>query len=172
MISLEPVAETDNQTVRLSEEEVGRILDLYRTEHRYIANAKISNLKLRCMILPSRYPYTEHEVFSYVTAPTATLYIAQMAYVLIGGLVLSANASVSKYANWKEFVRWRDHASLRFAEVAMRFRGSLSNSEIHEATMGITNIRRLGTAVFCTLEFSIGDRLFGQVHAVEIAEEQ
>jgi hypothetical protein len=157
-----------NSVIQLSEFEIEQVLEIYRPEHRYVTLATLHQLKLECILKPTLYPYTQHEVFGYITAPTATLYACQLAYVLMGGLSLKTPEMVEQLGvgTWSRFVVQRDTAALRFATFSTRFRSEVENSGSIPAYIKVAQTRKARSNLHCIMEFNIGVGISGRVHAV------
>lgn len=154
--------------IPLLDSDVERILEIYRPEHRYVTQATLDGLKLRCVLKRTVYPYTTHDIFPYITAPTATVYSCQLAYVLVGGLALKSPAIATSLGggNWSEFLVQRDRAWLRFTSFSTHFRSEVVNADELSAAVGIVRIRNFRSNLHCVMEFEIGHGISGAIRGV------
>lgn len=151
----------------LSEKDVTKILDIYHPEYQYITNARIHDLTLRCIIGPITYPYTQHEVFQYITAPTTALLVSQLAYVLIGGLVIHKHPSLSQFfRDLKEFRLARDKAALKFGKLDMKFQSQIPISSSVKGVISLSELRMFNKRLHGIMSFQIGDSITGSIHAM------
>jgi len=145
---------------------VRRILDIYLPEHLYVYDAAIKGTSLSCSLNPTRYPYTARPIFNYITAPTATLFACQLAYVLIGGMFMTQHPIASPIGTWERFFEMRDKAFLRVARISLRFDAEVANRRPIKASIGIDRAIHLRKRIHCTMSFEIGKGLSGQIHGV------
>jgi hypothetical protein len=160
--------------IQLSEADVERILELYRPEHQYVAQACLERLRLTCVLKPTVYPYTQRDVFPYITAPTATIYSCQLAYVLVGGLALKAPTLAASLGggDWSQFLIQRDQAWLRFGTFNTRFSAAVENRGLIPANIRIVRTRHVGVNVHCVMEFEIGRGITGNIHGVIMGKQE
>jgi hypothetical protein len=148
---------------RISDGEIEKILEIYRPEHRYVYDAILAGSELKCALKPTVYPYTQSEIFEYITAPTATLYSCQLCYVLVGAI---ARRGFADSFNWEEFLRQRNTAALRFTSLDFRFRAEVCNSGRIAASIRFGRIRNLAGIVHCVMEFEIANGIHGRIQGV------
>ena len=156
----------------IAQADISRILDIYRPEYRYVTDAGISGFRLSCKLRQVHYPYTVNEVFKYVTAPTATFLACQLAYVLVGGLILVGNEVASSILSWQEFIQFRDAAILRFTRCDTLFRGEVANAQNIPASISICRHRRAPFGRYCSMSFSIGGGITGKIHGAIVRANQ
>jgi hypothetical protein len=161
-----PSASRARPTVMLAPHEVSQILEIYRPEHQYVSNAGFADGSLHCDLTLGHYPYTRRQIFHYVTAPTATICVCQVAYVFIGGIVLKCSKLQKELGlvDWIDFTRNRDAASLRFARFDVQFRREVKAMHTIPASMWLTRVRKFKGWKHCVMEFTIGDGISGKIH--------
>ena len=150
---------------------VDQILNLYLPEHRYVTDAVLKDNTLTCLLKPTLYPYTSVQLFKYITAPSATFFVCQIAYVLVGSLVLS-NHQVARSSNltWDKFIRLRDQTLLKFANFQVRFRSEVKNKWPIQASINIKTVHKFSKHVHCKMHFSLGTGIYGNVHTVIVGD--
>jgi len=154
--------------ISLSDSMVRTILDLYQPEYRFVSKAVLADLSLRCEVLPARYPYTQTQVFEYVTAPAATLIVCQLAYVLVGGLIATENPVVRPCISWDQFVQLRDAALLRFTRYEARFHAEVPNRVPIPCMIAMGKTKHLNSCLHCVMSFEIGNGIFGEVRSAVV----
>jgi hypothetical protein len=155
----------------ISPTHIDEILNLYLPQHRYVCNAVLYGTELVCMLKPTIYPYTQGQIFRYVTAPMATLYACQLAYVLVGGMVIANHPATSCIRTYQSFLRLRDETLLRFARLETRFRVEVRNEWPIPAKISVESSKRFATHSHYTVEFQIGEGVTGGIHAVIVGKE-
>lgn len=145
---------------------VNEILSIYRPEHRYVSDAVLNDTAMRCKLKPTVYPYTEKQIFDYITAPTVTIFGCQMAYVLIGSMVIAKHTLVASIKTREHFASLRDAALLRFGRFNIRFLAEVENKYPIPAHIKIGTIRCISGCIHCLMDFSIGDGICGNIHGV------
>jgi hypothetical protein len=150
--------------VALPQATVANILSLYRTEHQYVHDAVLNGTELAAMVTRPIYPYTRTDLFHYLTAPSATLVVAQLAYVLLGGLAFS-NATPYRMS-FEKFCRLRDNAQLKFVDFSLRFKKEITVFPLHCEVRILAHRKRADTLV-ARLGYALGAELaLGQVTAI------
>src|SRR6476619_2312154 len=162
MIISDPV----NQDRALSPQEIAEILSIYTPDYRYIAEAELDNVKIRCRFRKARYPYTTDQIFDYLTAPTLTVFVCQMMYVLVGGLSLTRHPSIALIGGWENFLNLRDKALLRIGSITTRIREEIPNEWPIDASMEMNGYHVFQSAAHCRFAYDIGGCVRGQVHGV------
>jgi len=157
---------------RLSANEIAQILSIYLPDHQYVSNARITASSLECALGLTKYPYTTHSTFDYITAPTATLFVCQLAYVLVGGLTLrNPELALSLGGlSWDTFLRRRNEALLRFTNITTRFSSAVPNTGNTPAKITTTQSRRHRGLVHCRMSFTINACISGEVHGVIVTQ--
>lgn len=156
------------QRVELPEEIITKMLDIYRPEHRYIRSAIICGSSLECSLGSTEYPYTREPLFDYITAPTATLFACQLAYVLVGGMVVMNHPLVNLIKSLDEFRDNRDCALLRFAKINLCFRSEVENKWPIACSMCVRKSKSYLGSIHCNMVFAIGGGISGTIHGVLI----
>lgn len=144
---------------------VESMLDFYHAEHHYVENVSISQRTLTCDLRPVNYPYSS-QALSYVNAPVATLYSCQLAYVLMGSLVLIGDPLIHRaLPSWDSFVSARDTGRLRYGKLTLRF--------IREVPRGVPRgriylrcLHSKGANYHAALAFDIAESIRGTLHTV------
>jgi hypothetical protein len=170
MISNTLPSDAIQESLELSSKTLEQILEIYLPEHRYICSANLCDTSLTCSIKPTSYPYTQEQVFNYITAPTATLFACQLAYVLIGGMVIISHPLTTAIKSLNIFRNVRDSALLRFAKIDLRFRSEVENKWPIHALINIDKAKRYHNSVHCSMDFCIGNGISGNIHGVLIGE--
>jgi hypothetical protein len=150
----------------LSIDQIDDILSIYKPEHRYVADASLVERRLDCSLRASRYPYTQQEIFNYLTAPTVTILACQLMYVLVGALVIDKSPIAQSIASWEEYVNLRDRALLRIGNIKFHFKSEVVNREPIAASVAVRAAHALASAVHCRFVFSIGDGINGDAHGL------
>ena len=157
----------------ITNQTVEKILSIYRPEHRYVGNSVLTGISMRCELRSTIYPYTTKQIFGYITAPTATIFACQLAYVLVGGMVLSntEHLIVRRVKTWENFLSLRDEALLRFGRFDIRFFEEVENKYPISGYIEIGWTRCIGGTILSLMEFRIGDGIGGKIHAALLEAE-
>jgi len=141
--------------IPLTSEQVGELLAIYNPDHRYVEEAVLQGPELRCLVKQVDYPFTvDAHFFPYITAPTAALLVAQLSYVLIGGMALTSSFRIP--LSWTGFIQCRDLARLRFVRVGVRYRREVQGGPQH-AVARLVEYRDAPRGFFSWMTFRIGD---------------
>lgn len=152
-----------NTTVELEQEFINDVLSIYKAEHKYVTNAVYDNQGiLTCKLKSTKYPYTESDVFDYVTSVTATLFVCQLTYVLFAQLV-KENILPSLASSYEEYVYLRDTAKLKFLRFDFKFIGKVSNNDSIIGRMKFIELIEKKNKVFYKSSFIIGNGIKGEL---------
>ncbi len=150
----------------LDREDLSAILAIYKPEHRYVAEATLHGRELTCSLRQGTYPYTTHQIFDYITAPTLTLLACQMTYVMVAGLVLLADPITEAIGGWDRFLQLRNDAHLRIGTMDVRFAEEVKAAKFLPATIKVQRSHTLRSVSHCRFEFSIGNGITGTIHGL------
>jgi len=122
------------------------------------------------MLKPTIYPYTQHQIFRYVTVPMVSLYACQLAYVLVGSMVIANHSVTSSVGTWQSFLRLRDETLLRFGRIETRFHTEVRNEWPIHARISVGNPKRFQARTHCIMRFQIAEGITGRIHGVIVGE--
>jgi hypothetical protein len=166
MLAQITIGEAASSDTILSPHEIAAILSIYTPDYRYIAQAELKNVEIRCKFRKALYPYTTDQIFDYLTAPTLTVFVCQMVYVLIGGLSLARHPSVDLIGGWENFQKLRDKALLRIGSLTTRIREEIRNEAPIDASMEMDGYHMFKSVAHCRFRYDIGGCVSGRVHGV------
>lgn len=113
------------------------------------------------------YPYTRTEMFGYVTAPMATLYVCQVSYVFLAALT-TLPGPLSGMFSESDFYRDRDEARLRFGSLSFRFREEVLNVNGTIADAVVQTLHHIQGATHASVQFRIGRGIHIRSHLVRV----
>lgn len=150
----------------LSSNFIAEVLSIYRAEHLYIHRAVFAGDSLTADLLKSQYPYTNEEVFDYVTAVTGTFYLNQLTYTLIAAIIAYKTCEAVADLTLGEFYEARDRGEILYANLELGFRHKVPNKDLLNASISLGNIRRRGQTLFSQLNFNIEQGITGRALGV------
>lgn len=142
---------------------INEILSIYKPEYIYLKSAEVYGKKIIGFFRQSVYPYTNEDLFKYITGTTAVLYLAQLAYVLSAVMIEQNIFRVTTDISYKEFLSLRNRAQMYFTQLNMEFKKMLLNSEDIQVVMEITRAKRIRKTVIANASFDFQNCIVGHL---------
>jgi len=146
------------------------ILSIYKVEHRYVESLARSAEAFSGRLRRHQYPYTEGELFEYVTAPMSCLYACQIGYAVVGGIICTRHPLSAMLPDLATFLSDRDRTRLRFGDFNMRFSRAVANRDDIPFAASVVRAKRLGSGFHGLLNVAIDDAIMISSHLVWILE--
>jgi hypothetical protein len=141
---------------KISQTEIEKWLELYKSEYRLVKNAYYANGLLTADIIPVNYIFTTDDL-NYLTATQIHLYLSQLTYVLIANCLNDSEYKVvSKYLTFEDFISKMYAGQLFFVDINQKMKKVIyKNNEPITSELKIIYSRKVGKSIFFEMSFDI-----------------
>ena len=154
--------EDQNQNCML----INRVLDIYRPEFRFVKKIYCHNEIFYAEIVVDKYPYTQKQIFSYVTGPTLTLLVGQVAYIYTAYLIVNNKKGELNDISLEKYLALRDDEKLVFGCLDFKFKRKIPMNKSFTMKMNLVASKRMRNFIYGRFTFEVERYLSGKTNFV------
>lgn len=148
---------------KIESAKINEILSIYKPEHIYLKSAEVQEKLITGIFRKSIYPYTNEDLFKYITGATAVLYLAQLSYVFSAMLIEHRIFKATKNISYKDFLVLRDKTQTYFTMLNLKFKKPIINSDNLKLVMEVTSVKNIGNIIIADMNFNFQNSLVGNL---------
>ena len=145
---------------------IDKVLDIYHPQFRFVKDIHHNEKEFTADIVVDKYPYTRHEIFSYVTGPSLTLIVGQVAYVFTASMIANNERDELRDISLEKYLYLRDKEKLVFGHLEFKFKKKIPANSKFEMTMKLEASKRMKNFIYGRFSFEVLGYLNGSTNFV------
>lgn len=145
---------------------IDKVLDIYHPEFRFVKDIHHNKNEFIANIIVDKYPYTRHEMFSYVTGPSLTLIVGQVAYVYTASMISKNEKNELNDISLEKYLYLRDQEKLVFGHLEFKFKKKIPTNSMFKMTMKLEASKRMKSFIYGRFSFEVPGYLNGSTNFV------